>query len=146
MPFDPAWNLINPLLTPVVKGAFNWVKNRLSSNRQRMVEISELSSKVEQLSYGNQMLVQSHQDLLLVVLALLRNDRLIAISDNTISIAEPIPYALGAEADGGDPPRELSVQWNPAGQAPEAVKRSIFDGVDEAISAARLSRPSERKE
>lgn len=137
---------IDPQWTPVIGEAIRWVKELFTSKREMRLEIEDLSSKINELLYGNAVLAQRQAEILAAVITELRAESAVIVNHGTITIATNVS-GLGGEAMSGiQNQRGISIATASNHQPSPIEESSLFDGVDEAIAAARLTRPSERSE
>lgn len=133
---DPEW-------IPVIGEALRWVKEIFASKRQPTVTLDDLSRRVDELAYGNAALAQRQEEILAAVISQLPPDTQI-VNHGSILILTETPLIQKGTDDGAaqKQPQTLSHEDEASGPPPSP---SLFDGVDEAIANAKLTRPSERE-
>lgn len=139
MDIDPQW-------APVISEVIRWAKDLFASKRQTKLNVDDIICKIDQLSYGNAILLQQQSEILAVVMTELRREKSIIVNRGTINLSST---GLDAETEATNQPmlaRE-SATLNGLSRAPYMIAtESLFEGVDIAIAKARLTRPSEREQ
>lgn len=126
---------IDKLILPTVRDGIQWVIEKLSPSKKELeLKISELEKHIRILTYNNETLQKSVNEILVVILGQLRAGGNYIISADSITKIEKNSGVVHIMKDS----TSFKMQEN------YDDKDSIFDGMDEEILQCKLSRPSER--
>jgi len=135
---------VDPTWTPVIGEALRWVKDFFFRNKTLRLDVERLKGEVERLSYGNADLAMRQNEILSAVMSDLRTEQIIIIQDGNA-------YFLSCQTDNNSAldlqdsmPTTFSLPVSAANQTAVLSVSSIFDGVDDEIAIAKLTRPSQR--
>lgn len=129
---------INEIWIPIIEEAVKWVKNKMKpTKRELQLKVSDLEEQVKILSYGNKSLSNNIENIMSIIIALLKSDDQYRINADTI--IQVIENSGQVHIVKEDKTNNILSRDN------KQYIGSIFDNMDEEIEECKLIRPSERK-
>lgn len=120
------------ILVPVILEGVKWVKDKLGPSKKELkVRITDLESQVKALSYGNAVLLESVEQIILAIVEKLKSDGNYTINADTIIQIEDNHGTI--------------ITTNNTITGTENSWLNMFDDVDLEIQKSRLKRPSDEE-
>lgn len=120
------------IIVPVILEGVKWVKDKLGPSKKELkVKIADLESQVKTLSYGNTLLLESMEQIVIAILERLKTDGSYTINADTIIHIEDNHGTIIAA---NNTTNSVDNSWI-----------NMFDDVDLEIQKSRLKRPSDEE-